>query len=84
MRKRLGVVLVDFEVPRDPELLERVIEAVFRVHGYQEPVIKVREGWASRSKGLDDADNPHRWWNTTGDWKRSGPAGVDGSPEASR
>ena len=84
MRERPGVVLVDFEISRDHELLERVIEAVFRVHSYQEPVIKVCEGWVSRSKGLDDAGNSHRWWNTTGDWKRSGPAGADGSPEAFR
>jgi len=27
------------------------------------------------SKGLDDSQNPHRWWNTGGDWK---DAGVDG------
>ncbi len=42
----------------------------------------VREGWVSRSKGFDDRDNPHRWWNTTGDWKAAAgaasPTGLDG------
>jgi len=42
-------------------------------HGitYQEPLMTVQEVLVSRSKGLDDKDNPHRWWNTTGDWKKA-------------
>ena len=71
VRERPGTVLVDFELPRERSLLERVVETVFQVHSYQEPVIKVRDGWVSRSKGLDDADNPNRWWNSTGDWKKA-------------
>ena len=71
VRKRPGVVQVSFELPDDQALLERVVETVFRVHSYQEPVIRVQEILTSRSKGLDDKDNPHRWWNTTGDWKRA-------------
>ena len=70
VRKRPGVVELSFELPEDRALLERVVEAVFQVHSYQEPVIKVRPVLVSRSKGLDDSDNPHRWWNTTGDWKQ--------------
>ena len=58
------------------------MEAVFGVRGYQQPVIEVREGWASRSRRLENGDNPHRWWNTTGDWKRSGSADPQGSPVA--
>ena len=73
--ERPGTVLVDFELPRDPRVLERVVQTVFEAHSYQEPVIKVREGWVSRSKGLDDGDNANRWWNTTGDWKK-----LDGLP----
>jgi hypothetical protein len=73
VRKRPGVVEVGFQLPRDPGLLERVIEAVFQVHSYQEPTITVGEVLVSRSKGLDDSKNPHRWWNTTGDWKRKAP-----------
>jgi hypothetical protein len=71
VRARPGVVELSFQMPTGQELLAQVIEAVFRTHSYQEPVIVVREVLASRSKGLDDNDNPHRWWNTTGDWKKA-------------
>ena len=71
VRQRPGVVELSFEMPDDQGLLERVIEAVFQVHSYQEPVIKVQHSLVSRSKGLDDSANPHRWWNTTGDWKKN-------------
>jgi hypothetical protein len=78
IRKRPGVVEVSFELADDQPLLERVIESIFRVHSYQEPVIRVQNILASRSKGLDDNDNPSRWWNTTGDWKSQGePAKAD-------
>ena len=70
-RKRPGVVEVLFQLPKDAGLLERVIEAIFQVHSYQEPTITVGEVLVSRSKGLDDSKNPHRWWNTTGDWKKA-------------
>ena len=75
VRKRPGVVAVSFELPDDQALLAQVVETVFQVHSYQEPVIKVRPILVSRSKGLDDSDNPYRWWNTTGDWKA--PSGVE-------
>ncbi len=70
VRKRSGVVELSFELPDDQALLDQVVETVFQVHSYQEPVIKVQPVLVSRSKGLDDSDNPHRWWNTTGDWKK--------------
>lgn len=70
VRKRPGVVEVIFELPDDQTLVEQVVEAIFQVHSYQEPVIKVQHILVSRSKGLDDNQNPHRWWNTTGDWKK--------------
>jgi len=69
VRERPGVVEVSFELHPDSALLDQVVETIFQVHSYQEPVIKVQETLVSRSKGLDDKDNPHRWWNTTGDWK---------------
>lgn len=79
VRLRPGVVELVFELPDDPALVERVIETIFQVHSYQEPVIRLHNILSSRSKGLDDSANPHRWWNTTGDWKkREGTA----SPEA--
>jgi hypothetical protein len=71
VRLRPGVVEVSFELPEDQELVERVVELVFQVHSYQEPVIRIAAILASRSKGLDDKDNPNRWWNTTGDWKKT-------------
>ena len=66
------MVEVAFQLPKDPDLLERVIEAIFQVHSYQEPTITVGEVLVSRSKGLDDSQNPHRWWNSTGDGKKTG------------
>lgn len=71
VRKRPGVDEVRFFLPRDPTLLEQVIEAIYEVHSYYEPVITVQEVLRSRCKGLDDKDNPHRWWNKAGDWKRA-------------
>jgi len=71
IRKRPGVVEVSFEVPDNQELLEQIIEEIFQVHSYQEPVINVKPILVSRSKGLDDKDNPYRWWNNKGDWKKT-------------
>lgn len=68
-RERPGVVEIEFDIERDDGVLSSLVEAVFQVHSYQEPVIRVRDSLVSRSKGLDDRDNPHRWWNSTGDWK---------------
>jgi hypothetical protein len=70
-RKRPGVVTVSFQIARDQALLAEIVEAVFQAHSYQEPSITVAELLASRSRGLDDSKNPHRWWNTTGDWKKT-------------
>ncbi len=72
LRKRPGVVAVSFEVPHDQALLAQVIETIYQVHSYQEPVIRVEDVWSSRTKGLDDKANPHRWWNTSGDWLKTG------------
>lgn len=75
-RKRPGVVSVSFQLDPDESLLAQIVEKIFEVHSYQEPTILVREVLASRTKGLDDRDNPHRWWNTSGDWaKKSGGSG---------
>jgi hypothetical protein len=73
VRKRPGTVEISFELPEDQTLVEQVIEAIFEYHSYQEPVIRIIPILTSRSKGLDDKDNPHRWWNTTGDWKTKAP-----------
>ncbi|WP_151118417.1 hypothetical protein [Hypericibacter adhaerens] len=75
VRKRPGVVELSFELPEDPALLDRVIEAIFETHSYQEPVIRIHPILTGRSKGLDDSANPNRWWNTTGDWKKQAASG---------
>ncbi|HTN97416.1 MAG TPA: hypothetical protein VL101_10595 [Nordella sp.] len=71
VRKRPGVVEVSFELADDRALVEAVIEAIFASHSYQEPVMRIEAILTSRSKGLDDSANPNRWWNSTGDWKKT-------------
>jgi len=69
LRKRPHVDEMRFYLPREPDQLRAVIEAIYEVHSYYEPVITVTEVLRSLGKGLDDQDNPHRWWNKKGDWK---------------
>lgn len=69
IRRRPDVDEMRFFLPRDEAMLTAVIEAIYEVHSYYEPVIAVSEMLRSRCKGLDDRDNPHRWWNKAGDWK---------------
>lgn len=69
VRKRPGVDEMRFFLPRDEAQLTAVIEAIYEVHAYYEPVITVQDVLRSATKGLDDSKNPHRWWNKDGDWK---------------
>lgn len=69
-RHRPGVDEMHFYIPRDTAVLNAVIEAIYAVHSYYEPVITVTDVLRSQCKGLDDRDNPHRWWNKDGDWKK--------------
>ncbi|MGI9421938.1 MAG: hypothetical protein ACR2PA_02015 [Hyphomicrobiaceae bacterium] len=69
-RKRPDVDEMRFFIPRDVRLLNAVVEAVYEVHSYYEPVITVTDVLRSECKGLDDKANPHRWWNKEGDWKK--------------
>jgi len=57
--------MVDLKVsiPRELDTLRLVTEAVLEVHHYEEPVIFLREDWASRANYDPHSDNPHRWWN---------------------
>lgn len=75
VRKRPNVDEVRFVIPRDQDVASKVIEAIYEVHSYYEPVIYVQEVLRSCCKGLDDSDNPHRWWNKSGDWKTAESAG---------
>lgn len=56
-------VELKISVPRDLRVLERVMDAILYVHQYEEPVIYVREAWASRAAYNPKNDNPNRWWN---------------------
>ena len=47
----------------DEAELQKVLDAVVWAHHYEEPVIYVREEWASRSAYNPVSDNPNRWWN---------------------
>ena len=57
------MVELKISVERDLEVLQSVMDAVLEVHHYEEPVIFVREDWASRAAYDPESDNPHRWWN---------------------
>lgn len=50
-------------IERDAALLARVMDAVHHAHQYEEPVIYIREEWASRAAYDPVSDNPNRWWN---------------------
>ena len=69
VRERPGVVRLIFEVTGDAEGLKRLVEAIFQIHAYQEPIIRIAEYLTARSRGRDDSANPYRWWNRGGDWK---------------
>ena len=69
-RQRPGVNQMRFFIPRECELLDKIICAIYNVHSYYEPPITVSEILRSQTNGLDDSKNPHRWWNKNGDWKR--------------
>ncbi|MFK7944496.1 MAG: hypothetical protein AB8B85_16495 [Paracoccaceae bacterium] len=50
-------------IERNQSVLARVMNAVIGAHHYEEPVIFVREDWASRAAYDPTSDNPNRWWN---------------------
>ena len=52
-----------FSISQDKELLTKAFEVIFSAHVNEEPTIRVEEAWGSRSKLLDDKDNPNRYWN---------------------
>lgn len=61
--RRVPTSRVSFSIPKDPAVLDKAIAAIRLAHPYEEPVVNVRDGWASRARGEGDEDNPHRWWN---------------------
>ena len=57
------MVELKISIERDLAALERVMDAILDVHHYEEPVIFVREDWASRADYDPASANPNRWWN---------------------
>jgi len=52
-----------FSIPADAALLRRAFAVIFANHVQEEPTVQVQEVWGSRSRYLDDKDNPNRYWN---------------------
>ena len=50
-------------IPQEKALLQRLFDSVFKHHVNEEPTIRIQEAFGSRSKLLDDKDNPNRYWN---------------------
>jgi hypothetical protein len=57
------MVELKISIERDPTVLEKVMDRVIAVHHYEQPVIFLREDWASRAAYNPDNANPNRWWN---------------------
>lgn len=57
------MVELKISVERDLSILEEVMDAIHEVHHYEEPVIFLKEAWASRANYNPKSDNPNRWWN---------------------
>ncbi len=57
------MVELKISIERDRAVLEKVMDAILDVHHYEEPVIFIREDWASRANYDPTSDNPNRWWN---------------------
>jgi len=54
---------VVFSIAADEALLRRAFAVIFEHHVNEEPTVRVQELWGSRSRYLDDKDNPNRYWN---------------------
>lgn len=57
------MVELKISLERDIAALAKIMDAILYAHHYEEPVIFVREDWASRSAYDPRSDNPNRWWN---------------------
>ena len=63
MTETYPMVELKISIERDPAILAKVMEAVLDVHHYEQPVIFLREDWASRASYDPNSSNPNRWWN---------------------
>ncbi|MEH6579880.1 MAG: hypothetical protein V7731_22725, partial [Amphritea sp.] len=55
--------ILTFSIVKETHKLVMAIEAIRETHSYEEPVIYITEGMASRADYSTDRDNPNRWWN---------------------
>ena len=59
---RVPTTNVSFSLTHDVAVLKKALDAIHKVHSYEEPLIYVSDVWRSRATGKDDS-NPNRWWN---------------------
>ncbi len=57
------MVELKISIERNPKALARAMDAILDTHHYEQPVIYLREDWASRAAYNPDNTNPNRWWN---------------------
>jgi len=57
------MVELKISISRDLNVLANVMDAILFAHHYEEPVVFVREDWASRAFYDPQSENPNRWWN---------------------
>jgi hypothetical protein len=56
-------VLIVISIAQDRDTLGRVLDAIRDVHHYEEPLIFIKDCWASRASYDPHNANPNRWWN---------------------
>jgi len=52
-----------FTIPPDLSLLRKAFDVIFTFGVQEDPTIHIEQIWGSRSKYLDDKNNPNRYWN---------------------
>lgn len=54
-----------FSIPRDTEILTGILDIVYEMHSYEEPVVHVVETHAVRTRAGVDRNGANRGWNRT-------------------
>ncbi len=52
-----------FSIPRDESVLSSALDAIHRLHSYEEPVIYLFEAYATRTRLAHPPDGLNKWWN---------------------
>lgn len=60
-------VMIVISIAQDREVLGKVLDAIREVHHYEEPLIFIKDSWASRANYDPRNVNPNRWWNRPDD-----------------